>query len=460
MNLRRVDKKIVFKKFLVDSTIIFLKFLAITFNGLLGLLLTLKRPFKVVARFVFYKFVVKIYCQYLSLVKKIGWNRNKKGFLFFLFNEKIVHVIVVVITVLTVLTNLVPFTDAMTGPNGQGGPIIYNLVQSEFGELEQGEELIEEYLDKETLSQQVNIQRRYIDDSLALRTDSWGYQEDAMPEDRIEADSDLPEVGDDEELLEDREEIVRYTVRVGDTISGIARRFGISSNTILWENNLGTHDLIRAGDELTILPMTGVRHEVSRGQSLSYISSKYDVSSQEIIEANQLENPERLSVGEKLIIPGGEKQTVQETTQAPSRSTQSTVSAVRDIVSPQEPSTQPSSKMHWPTTGHRITQYYSWRHNGLDIADNIGTPLFAAEAGTVEFAGWSRGYGYNIVINHGGGKKTRYAHMNRFYVSHGQRVSRGQTIGEMGNTGWSTGPHIHFEVIVNGVRQNPLDYLR
>ena len=100
------------------------------------------------------------------------------------------------------------------------------------------------------------------------------------------------------------------------------------------------------------------------------------------------------------------------------------------------------------------------RHYGLDIANKTGTPLYAADSGTVESAGWGAGYGYNIVIDHGGGKKTRYAHMSKFYVEKGAKVSKGMPIGEMGSTGWSTGPHIHFEVIINGKKYNPLNYIK
>ena len=135
------------------------------------------------------------------------------------------------------------------------------------------------------------------------------------------------------------------------------------------------------------------------------------------------------------------------------------IEAIKNIVKP-APQKTVANKMAWPTVGNRITQYYSWRHKGLDIANKTGTPLFAADTGTIEFVAWSNGYGYNIIINHGGGKKTRYAHMSKFYVSKGDSVTKGEAIGEMGSTGWSTGPHIHFEVIINGVKYNPLNYIR
>ena len=116
--------------------------------------------------------------------------------------------------------------------------------------------------------------------------------------------------------------------------------------------------------------------------------------------------------------------------------------------------------MAWPTVGARITQYFSWRHVGVDIANKTGTPLYAADAGVVEFAGWATGYGNSIVINHGGGKKTRYGHASKLFVKVGDEVEKGENIAAMGSTGWSTGPHLHFEVMINGAKYNPLNYIR
>jgi murein DD-endopeptidase MepM/ murein hydrolase activator NlpD len=110
--------------------------------------------------------------------------------------------------------------------------------------------------------------------------------------------------------------------------------------------------------------------------------------------------------------------------------------------------------------GVRITQYFSWSHHAVDIANHVGTPIYAADAGVVETEGWGRGYGNQIVIDHGGGKKTRYGHLSKFYVSKGQEVEKGETIAAMGSTGNSTGPHLHFEVMINGTKYNPLNYVR
>ena len=116
--------------------------------------------------------------------------------------------------------------------------------------------------------------------------------------------------------------------------------------------------------------------------------------------------------------------------------------------------------MNWPTVGHYITQYFSWRHYGVDIANKVGTPIYASDTGVVEYAGWGKGYGNQIVIDHGGGKKTRCGHLSKFYCKVGDEVDKGEAIGAMGSTGWSTGSHLHFEVIINGRKVNPLNYVK
>ena len=252
-----------------------------------------------------------------------------------------------------------------------------------------------------------------------------------------------------------RTEIIYYTIKSGDSVSTIAEEFNISVNTILWENNLSSYSLIRPRNQLAILPTTGITHKVSRGENLSFISSQYGVEAEKIAETNNLGEDNRLSVGQKLIIPGGSK--LRYASQTTSRYTG--ISAIKDLVAPSGATPVSGNKMNWPTVGHRISQYYSWRHSGLDIANKKGTPIYAADTGTVEKVGWSTGYGNTIVINHGGGKKTRYAHLSKFYVEKGQKVNKGKTIGAMGSTGWSTGSHLHFEVIINGRKYNPLNYI-
>ena len=250
-----------------------------------------------------------------------------------------------------------------------------------------------------------------------------------------------------------RDDAIEYIVQSGDVLGHIAEKFNVTVNTILWENKLSWNSTIRPGQKLTILPNSGVNHEIKSGDTILAIAKKYQTESSEIVAANKLADAGDIQIGDLLFIPGGVKPT-------------QVVSSYRPpvpVYSDEKYEDAPidtSTKLLWPSDSHTITQYYHWRHHGVDIADNTGTPIYAAEAGKIERSGWSSGYGYNVVINHGNGIKTLYGHASKLLVNKGDSVSRGQTIALVGSTGWSTGPHIHFEVRVNESRQNPLNYIK
>jgi murein DD-endopeptidase MepM/ murein hydrolase activator NlpD len=249
-----------------------------------------------------------------------------------------------------------------------------------------------------------------------------------------------------------RAETIDYKVKSGDTISSIAGRYGISVETIVWANKLASaKSRIRAGQILKILPTTGVAHQVKRGETVYSIAKKYGVSAQAIVDwpYNTFTNDETfaLAVGQTLMVPDGVMPKA-----AP-------VAPPRYI--PQAPPGGGTGQFAWPAGG-RITQGYRAWHRGIDIA-NKGMPgVAAADAGVVAVAGWPApwAYGNRIIIDHGNGYRTLYAHLNRIYVSAGERVSRGQVIGQMGSTGRSTGPHLHFEISRSGVKVNPVGYLK
>ncbi len=253
--------------------------------------------------------------------------------------------------------------------------------------------------------------------------------------------------------------ITYYTVKIGDTLSGIAKAFGVSINTIAWQNGLSSNALLRPGDKLTILPVSGVLHKVKAGDSLSKIAKQYGVKTADIIAYNNLSG-DKVVIGQSLIIPGGQPPSTlaSQITQAVKSNVQQVFTSAKETA--QKSLTSSGSGMTWPTVGHRITQYYSWRHTGIDIGNKVGTPIYAADSGRVEIAatGWNGGYGTTIVINHGK-LKTRYGHLSRLYVKAGENVVKGQVIGEMGSTGRSTGSHLHFEVLSGNVRYNPLNYV-
>jgi len=256
-----------------------------------------------------------------------------------------------------------------------------------------------------------------------------------------------------------RSDVETYIVQPGDTIGSMAEKFGVSVNTILWENNLTERSTIRPGDTLRILPLSGVKHKVKRGETLARIAQLYGVTAQAIIDENDLIDEDALRIGDELIIPGGKKLPTVVPTPVTQRTPRSYVGGVPSSATPDS-----GTRLLWPTTVRRVTQYYGWRHTGLDIASRESPPIFAAESGTVIRASsngsYNGGYGNMVIIDHGNGLQTLYGHMKALSVSVGDTVVRGQGIGIMGNTGRSTGPHVHFEVRVGGKRVNPLTYIK
>ncbi len=258
---------------------------------------------------------------------------------------------------------------------------------------------------------------------------------------------------------DDQEEDVRfYIVEGGDTLSSIAVQFGISTDTIQWENNLSDTDFIKPGQKLTILPVDGVTHTVKKGDTVASIAKKYKAEDEKILAYNRLANAEALNEGEELIIPGGVIESA-----APRQAPQNPTSATRRLalfnIPPPARSTT-GKRMQWPSSSRRINQYFKFRHTGIDIDGNVGSPVYAADSGVVESVTYARyGYGFHLVINHGGGRETLYAHNAKIFVRPGQSVKRGQSIAVIGLTGRTTGAHLHFEVIQNGAKRNPLSYL-
>ena len=251
--------------------------------------------------------------------------------------------------------------------------------------------------------------------------------------------------------INNRTKSIIYTVQPRDIIGKLAEKFNISVNTILWENDLGWRSTIRPGQKLTILPNSGINHEVKSGDTVLALAKKYQTKASEIVKANKLAEAGDIRKGDLLYIPGGIKPATIRSSYTPRNTTANNTYS---------PPTDTGTKLLWPVISHRITQYYHWGHHGLDVGDKKGNPIYASESGKVERSAWNRGYGYNIIINHGNGLKTLYAHANSLLVKAGETVSRGQSIALIGSTGWSTGPHIHYEVIVNGYKQNPLNYIK
>lgn len=250
-------------------------------------------------------------------------------------------------------------------------------------------------------------------------------------------------------------EIRQYTVQAGDTVLGIAERFGLQPETIQWANSTLeiNPDLIRPGDDLNILPVDGVLHTIRSGDTLSSIANRYSVSIDDIIgyQHNGLPSvASSLTVGRQLVIPNGTKPQTQQQSAAVAYSGGQAPSNAR----------VGSGNFVWPSSGP-INQRYWSGHPAIDIGGWTGSPVRAADGGYVAVArgGWNGGYGNHVIIDHGNGFVTLYAHLNSIFVKPGESVSRGQQVGSVGNTGNSTGPHLHFEIRYQGSARNPLNYL-
>ncbi len=245
-----------------------------------------------------------------------------------------------------------------------------------------------------------------------------------------------------------------YTVQNGDTLSTIAQKFALDSDTILWANDLTKGSTIKPGQTLVILPDNGVLHKVEKGETIYSIAKKFDAEPQAILDFpyNTFVNDETytLAVGEEIFVPNG---TPPNEAPAPSNLAIRRQTPSAGVVSA-------SGEFAWPTVG-QITQGFSWYHTGVDIANRAAPDVVAADSGTVIATNVSAvGYGIHVVVDHGNGFQTLYAHLSQMYVSVGQTVHRGDALGRMGSTGRSTGTHLHFEVRSGGQRVNPLNYLK
>ena len=225
-----------------------------------------------------------------------------------------------------------------------------------------------------------------------------------------------------------------YVVREGDSLSQIAKMFDVTTETILWANDVGPKGLIKPGQTLVILPISGLTHVVKKGDTLSSIAKVYSADAEEIASFNDMLDGAKLSVGDELVIPNGKKKNT------PTR--RSSNKTVRS-------SGGPSYAGYYirPIHGGRKSQGIHG-HNAVDLAVGFGSPVFASASGEVLISrtGWNGGYGNYIVIAHPNRTQTVYAHNSRNIVYAGQSVVQGQVIGYVGSTGRSTGSHVHFEV--------------
>jgi len=449
---------------------------------ILGLRNLLFLPLYNISKKIFGGVIIKLYGQFLILKTRIGVNERAR-FRRLLLSSRATHATIIGLTIVILIVNLTAAgKDTLAADASAPKPILFYLIQSEFSE--DGELIVETFdqsaivtpeeenylrnlgsvrvqpqaemkavgeAENETAESLVHGGSSFVKPNLAQEA------ENETAESLVHGGSSFvkPNLAQTKKIKRPRTTIVFHTVQSGETISTIAQEYDVSVSTILWENNLTAYSVIRPGNSLAILPASGISYVIQRGDTLQGIAKKYDVAEEEIARFNKLADASYLKSGQKIIIPGGSKKYT-----APAVTSYSGIAALRELVTPPAAKAVPGNKMNWPTVGYRITQYYSWRHRGIDIANKIGTAIYAADAGTVEYAGWGTGYGNQVVVDHGGGKRTRYGHASKLLVQKGEEVAKGQVIALIGSTGWSTGPHVHFEVIINNIKYNPLDFVK
>lgn len=432
----------------------------------------------------------------LPLYKIIVLLRIRFGYLivsarsvfFLLFtNRYVFHTVLLGITIVTVVTQM-QTKNASASDAGQS-TLLYALVTN--GE----EQLVQEQVRPELLVRDT----RYLgaDTIEAVPDIDYDYEESdqLFPADltvpgsiAVQPTPLAPETTDSDRVIQ-RTKTETYAVKSGDTVASIARTYGVTVATIVDTNDLKKNASIKPGETLKILPVSGVLHTIKKGDTVGKLAKTYRIDAEEINAVNHISAEKPLALGEEIILPGAVPIDVPQTVAVRPGTTRTvpgatirsniprtniknksvdvyqelidTKSDTRFKPSDVDAARAPSTKLLWPTTQHVITQYYGWKHTGVDLDGDYADAIYAAADGIVETAGWnSGGYGLQIIIDHQNGYRTRYAHSSKLFVQAGDHVKRGQVIAMVGTTGRSTGTHLHFEVYVNGKRANPLAYIR
>lgn len=258
--------------------------------------------------------------------------------------------------------------------------------------------------------------------------------------------------------------VLSYSVQAGDSVFGVAQKFNLKPETILWGNYAVLNDdphSLQPGQELNILPVDGMYYEWQEGDTIQAVAAAFEADPDEILEwpGNSLNPLEPdISAGDWLIIPGGEREFRQWLVPTIARGNTGTGTAFGPgACSGEYSGAVGTGGFIWPTANHTLSGNDYWSgHLAIDIAAGLGEPVWAADSGVVVFAGWANGgYGNTIVIDHGNGWQTLYAHLSAVNVGCGQSVGQGAGIGRAGSSGNSTGAHLHFETRNQGGFINP-----
>ncbi len=302
---------------------------------------------------------------------------------------------------------------------------------------------------------------------------------ESVPQEQVDGFGGIPRLAQGHTTIPSRprQDVVKYTVQDGDTVFGISERFGIKPETVLWGNYyilLDDPHALQPGQELNILPVNGTYHEWQEGEGLNSVASYYGVKPEEIVAypANGLDSETvgdytapNIKPGTWLVIPGGRRQFV--SWSAPLGVTRENPAYARVLgegaCDPVSGGAVGFGTFVWPANRHYLSGYnYSpeANHWGIDIAGMLGEGTFATDAGVIVYAGWNNyGYGNMVMVDHGNGFQSLYAHLSEIYVGCGQSVGQGDPIGAIGSTGRSSGAHLHFEIMTATFKINPYDVL-
>lgn len=466
-------------------------------------------PFLIVARVLIAVVGIPLYRLYFFaqrlLVRGLGTARNRA--LALVTNKQLIHMAAIAVACVVGVAN-VSASGVRSETYGRQS-ILYGLVSADGASVLEVESSISNqlptslsYTDDPSVSAELHLDFTSFDSEYAT-TVVGGLA--ALPGSSSGTDSGVP--------VSKRIEVETYRVAEGDTLGGIATQYGLTLDSILWSNNLTLRSTLRIGQAILIPPVDGVLYTVKKGDTLTKIASTYGTDAEKIVTFNNLGDSSTLALGQSLVVPGGRPPRAVSTPNPTPVSGRTAPVPAASVSAPfgatplsyviahkygagcyslscalrssspfnaDNPipysSQRPAPKVVdtkaargavkgkgtwvWPSDWRVINQYFTWKHTGVDIDGDYTTNNYAAADGTIIYSGWRHGYGLTIEIDHSNGLVTRYAHNSLFYIKTGDVVKAGDAIALMGTTGYSTGTHLHFEIIKNGKFQNPLEYVR
>ena len=235
-----------------------------------------------------------------------------------------------------------------------------------------------------------------------------------------------------------------YTIENGDNLTLISTKIGVNLDTLVSVNKISNANKLRPGQKVKIPNRNGLLYTVQKGESLKEITEKYDIQLDKVLTFNKIYDKDNINIGDEIFLPGA-KYTLEER-----------IDKFGQMFILPTKVTRVSSLFGYRV--HPITKVRT-KHMGVDIPGDLNTPVYAARNGKVIFAGYSGGYGNLVIVRHDKGYTTYYGHLNQINTKVGANVIAGNLIGRMGNTGNSTGSHLHFEVRRNGEALNPVDFI-